>query len=202
MREVITRSWCDRCHHEGRPGVEASTSPTLTVDNNGPLELDLCEACGKELLNELVLLLDEYGIPPAGAPARSKAAPRYHPDTRPGWTCPLCQAVVRTGSAVGHLASQHHLPKPEQPTHCPDCERVYVDGHRMLSHRVRAHGYDPRAAMLASQPVPPGKRAARASQTQLACPVCGRLAQGGQGLSSHVRAVHGPDEWQRVKATL
>lgn len=61
MKEVITNTWCDV--HKTRGDDVHGMTMTLTVDDEGPVNLDLCADCVTEFVDPLRKLMAVHGQP-------------------------------------------------------------------------------------------------------------------------------------------
>jgi hypothetical protein len=131
VKEHLIRTWCDGC-----VAVDMRTegeTHTIKIDGKAA-EVDLCERHVKQLIEPLLAVIEERGVP-------VKPAPRPASNGRP---CPFCDSNISTASIVGHVYTQHAGgldKKPPTPAVCPECGDANPDARSMGAHRSRAHGW-------------------------------------------------------------
>lgn len=105
MKEVVTRTWCDRTEvHLSTGPVPGFTREPLPC-NGKPTTLDLCDPCDEEVLEPIRRLLAVAGVP-AGPPEKV----RRQRNDKPGGPCPEpgCDKEFKTsGGLTNHRARKH-----------------------------------------------------------------------------------------------
>lgn len=143
-QQIIETIECDDCGAVTDQPIGYTVEIVRTGQSGGaPIRrtLDLCEIHAKPVA-ELHELLRRTGRVPIVA-------------QRDTTRCEVCGGDVQSMHICSHIVKAHggHVPMPRE---CPDCGKEY-ERPTMLIHRKTAHGYDHRAALLAS--LPTSKRA-------------------------------------------
>lgn len=68
MKETITNTWCDT--HASRGEEVHGLTMRVTIDDEGPLEIDLCAECITELVDPLRKTIATFGQPVTDGPRR------------------------------------------------------------------------------------------------------------------------------------
>jgi endogenous inhibitor of DNA gyrase (YacG/DUF329 family) len=137
-QQIIETVECDQCGEV----VDEPHSYTVEIGPAAPRggaairrTIDLCPDHARAVA-ELHELLRRVGRVPAS----------IQRDTS---RCEICGADVPAIHIGGHIIKAHRASAPQPPT-CPDCGKPYARSNAMLYHRRTAHGYDHRAALVAS----------------------------------------------------
>lgn len=169
MRETQIITWCDACQARGKNTKITDGESEVTVNlaiagrpaTLDAMTLDLCKADRKALIDPLVALIDEYGVPkPAptnGHPhrgPRSMGRPSSRTDRDKVLTCPKCDEPVRGSrrNVIAHLTNNHGLDSVAAsklvPTvngrsvPCPICGYITDGGTGLGAHIRPVHGAD------------------------------------------------------------
>lgn len=164
MQEVVVNTWCDRHAVAGDRVVGQAFA--LSLPGHPARELDLCETCRGDLVDELLELVVARSRPaeaPAAkvvgkGPRKVKAAPNTvarvvavevpgqlelgaESATAEGFACPVCAMVSKSYPGLEQHVRNHHgtsLPKLF-PTRCPVCgeHRAAVGNHGAQAHGAR-----------------------------------------------------------------
>jgi len=145
-RELIIKSWCDRCQALGNDRTEARHVYTIGIVKGetrpAPRVIELCDECDAEL-DWLPKLVADFSIPldpkhPMAAPAKPPAAP-YSGDRV---VCRVCDKELAKTAILGHVWAKHRpgQDRPIPPTVCPECRTVFDNGTGMWMHRSAMHG--------------------------------------------------------------
>jgi uncharacterized C2H2 Zn-finger protein len=148
-KEIV--AWCDI--HLAKDEQVVASSVRAALDNGMPMDLDLCEACDKELVEPLRLALIEYGQPVRGAD--EEESNMLH--------CPMpgCRKSFPTGRKLQkHMERIHDTLLPDsvlgpaqvaqvtttdengEPIYsCPECDRTFRSPQGVGAHRSKVHGY-------------------------------------------------------------
>lgn len=141
-QQIIETIECDQCGEEvdephsfnveiGRAKIHGGGVPIRRT-------VDLCPDHARVVV-ELHELLRRVGRAPVVATKREGTE-----------RCEVCGADVPTIYICSHIVKAHGGKAP-MPRTCPDCGKE-CERPTMLAHRKMAHGYDHRAALLASLP--------------------------------------------------
>jgi hypothetical protein len=145
-RELIIKSWCDRCESKGVLKVPAEHTYTIgfTAGESRPAlrVIELCNACDAEidwvpkLLADNSIPLDAPKITP---PTLSDAPPPTQYSNRVA--CRVCGKTYPTTTIAAHVWGMHRHAesRPKQPNKCPECGVVRTSG--MAQHRTTAHRF-------------------------------------------------------------
>lgn len=142
-RELIVRSWCDRCQALGQDRAEAKHTYTIGIVRGEARPqlrvIELCDECDAAELDLLTKIVADHSIAlEIKPPAKLIPAPG-HPTDR--IECLVCRGVFNRGSLVGHIWAVHRPgeKRPPQPAKCPECHEAFGEG--MGMHRNRMHGH-------------------------------------------------------------
>lgn len=130
-KQLVTYVWCD--NHPDDEQVPATTV-RITLGNQVPRELDLCDVCRKELIDPLQTLLAEQGQPvePTG------------PDGRLACTVTGCTKTYGSERALRRHLESHDAAEGAsvELLPCPECGKQCSSPAGLGSHRWRAHGVE------------------------------------------------------------
>lgn len=149
MKELIIRSWCDRCESLGKLRAEARHTYTVGIvsgETRPALRvIELCDECDATEIDILSKLLASHSVPldpkaaktPAPEPIPQRS--RYVPADK--LTCKICDRDYHASSLAQHIWAVHRAgeDRPVQPKKCPECGVVNPTG--MGQHRSQAHGW-------------------------------------------------------------
>lgn len=144
MREVIFKSWCDRCESLGEPRQEARNTFTVGIvagEARPALRvIELCDECAAAEIDVLGKLLGTHSIPVDLTKVKAPAAPAVSPPETERVECRVCGATLAKSAILGHVWAVHRpgQTRPVPPTVCPECRGVYEGG--MWMHRTKMHG--------------------------------------------------------------
>lgn len=135
MKIQVVQSWCDGHLAEGEEQVEATIERRVVVAGYEAKDLDLCEACDKELLGRLLTLLGERPAPAGKRPV--EAADEN--------ACTVCgNSFTERRNLLAHVWTKHAPPgaRSQGTTVCPECGQEFSSTQGTRSHRYRAHNVD------------------------------------------------------------
>lgn len=162
MQRLRVEKWCDLCFHEREQYVVSTSNYTISVSSSGKKPLirlvDVCDEHDSAIQGFRALILkvgstrrptDQSAEPTEvddGPPDPVKAVPdKSH--SRPG-ICPECGLTLKRAVPT-HLMRTHGYAPIKQPARCPDCTFIGKGDAAMHTHRVKIHGYDQVADMVA-----------------------------------------------------
>lgn len=153
MRQVLIRTYCDRCWKDNEQLVEAIFEDTITSGSTTRLLADCGEHEAVSFGDMEKFLIDYGSLPEAPVPRGQRTI-----TPRERIPCPKCElSYANRGSLADHLRRQHDtsivreaipLPDgssartrgPEEPKHCPACDVVAKTGGGMAAHIRARHG--------------------------------------------------------------
>lgn len=145
-QHIVETVTCDQCDAES---TETTTYTVEIATKGAPLRrtLDLCP--------EHALALDELLATMRKLPGPGRVV------SIGIVACPVCDAQVANAAMSQHLIAKHGATAP-QPARCPDCDAPpHSSATALIAHRKHQHGYEHRAALLASLNTSPKRRRAR-----------------------------------------
>lgn len=145
MRELIIKSWCDRCEALGNDRAEARHTYTIGIVKGetrpAPRVIELCDSCDAEI-DWLPKLVADHSIPLDSkhpAPLAKPLAATYSTDRV---ECRVCGNTLAKTAILGHVWAKHRpgQTRPVPPTVCPECRTIFENGTGMWMHRSSMHG--------------------------------------------------------------
>lgn len=189
-KEVVVNAWCDAHLGDSDGVVRVPGKPhTITVDDVGPLELDLCDEHVAALVRPLLDAVLAWG-----APQSANLPGAQHEKTR--HQCRICDKTAPSRSALGtHYRTEHDttLDDVEGTTtiRCTECGKGYGRVQGVMQHMRNAHGMETQAVRDA---LAPQRALGEPAASEVACPKCGkgfdREGKGNDSLSRHLGSTH------------
>lgn len=168
MREIQVKVSCDRCHQNHDLITEAKSEATVSI-NALQRNLDLCEACEKEMLYPLVELMNTHGrrldAIPAGLkktrrPGKKKLTVAEQGTPQPiqvpeqlgiivgGYnedgtiTCPCGSVIGGNNPSSNYVIHGGKIHGVEHYSTCPTCQKECASTRSCSMHRVKMHNVD------------------------------------------------------------